>query len=319
MKIIQNIKYQYQLKSIEDLMINFKYNDVYSKLLKNCQNDPIAGFNLLKNFLPKILEITSEDKILNDNIILINTFEENEGNIILNFINFYLQKLNFSNFDMSNYQKEILLTISKIKNQKNIKQEDMFQNSICYQAILTFLKEGKFQFLNNQFAFFSTPLNINFTNIRLTKCYFLLIEHPYKVYQKYKNKLQSKDLAMNMFLNSDNDPLRYVFEDLELMVVRKDWATHTSSWSDPNVLNSLKGSILKKEEYMENPDEFFASVVLHLRQSGYEIPLNYKVISEYILNNTPEKDNEEVDISNHEKKALKKYIENISDELGYEL
>ena len=42
-----NIEYQYQ--SIEDLMINFKYNDVYSKL-KNCQNDPIIGLIYLKIF-----------------------------------------------------------------------------------------------------------------------------------------------------------------------------------------------------------------------------------------------------------------------------
>ena len=74
----------------------------------------------------------------------------------------------------------------RIKKEENITQEDIFQNSIFYQAIQNYLKEDKIQFLSNQFAFFSTPSNINFTNIRLTKCYFLLIEHPYKIYQRLK-------------------------------------------------------------------------------------------------------------------------------------
>ena len=188
-----------------------------------------------------------------------------------------------------------------------------------YQSILTYLKKDIVQFLTNQFAFFSTNTDLNFTNTRLTKCYFLLIEHPYKVYQKYKNKLKSKDLALNEFLNLDNKPLTYNYENLNMMVTRKDWSTYNSSWSDPNVTNTLRGAFLKKEEYLESPDEFFASIILHLRQSGYDIPLNYSLIAEYVSNKVNLQEHEDINISNHEKKSLKKQIESVSEHLGYDL
>ena len=319
MKIIQNIKHQYQLKLTEDLLQNSKYSEINSSLMNYSRKSPLECFVLLKNFVPKFLNITSNEKILNDNMVLINSFDESDAKIITNFLKFYLEKIDFQNFEISDYQKELISIVLRIKKEENITQEDIFQNSIFYQAIQNYLKEDKIQFLSNQFAFFSTPSNINFTNIRLTKCYFLLIEHPYKIYQRFKNKLKSKDLAINLFLNSDNQPIKYTSQNTNLMVTRKDWGTHTGSWSDPNVANTLRGSILKKEEHSDNTDEFYASIILHLRQSGFEIPLDYSLISDFISLNPSEEMNENIDISNHEKKALRRYIENISENFGYEL
>ena len=229
MKIIQNIKHQYQLKLTEDLLQNSKYSEINSNLMNYSRKSPLECFVLLKNFVPKFLNITSNEKILNDNMVLINSFDESDAKIITNFLKFYLEKIDFQNFEISDYQKELISIILRIKKEENITQEDIFQNSIFYQAIQNYLKEDKIQFLSNQFAFFSTPSNINFTNIRLTKCYFLLIEHPYKIYQRFKNKLKSKDLAINLFLNSDNQPIKYTSQNTNLMVTRKDWGTHTGS------------------------------------------------------------------------------------------
>tara|TARA_B100000989_G_C19475350_1_gene442636 strand:- start:699 stop:1076 length:378 start_codon:yes stop_codon:yes gene_type:complete len=124
---------------------------------------------------------------------------------------------------------------------------------------------------------------------------------------------------MNTFLNSDNEPLRYTFDNSVLAVTRKNWAVYNNSWSDPNVANTLKGAILKKTDYLENPDEFFASIVLHLRQSGYDIPLNYSLISEYSSLNISNKGDIDIDISNHEKKILKREVEGFADDFGYDL
>ncbi len=319
MKIIQNIKFQYKVKLIEDLFENSKYSQVNSTLSEITKKSPIDSFNLLRNFTKKILDITSEEKILNDNIVFINSFDDGDIQIITKFIDFYLTKVNFSNYEISDYNKELVFTINKIKNEKNITVDDLFQNTLYYQSILTFLKSEKVQFLNNQFAFFSTPSGLNFTNTRITKCYFLLIDHPYTSYKIFKSKMKSKDLAMNTFLNSDNKPLKYTFDDSMLAVTRKNWAVYNNSWSDPNVANTLKGVILKKTEYFENPDEFFGSIVLHLRQSGFDVPLNYSFISEYISENVPENIDMEIDISNHEKKALKREVESFADNFGYDL
>lgn len=319
MKIIQNIKYQYKVKLIEDLLENLKYSKVNSSLLEYTKKSPIDSFNLLRTFMPKFLNITSEEKILNDNLVLINSFDESDAELITKFLQFYLIKIHFNNFIISDYNKELTSTILSIKNEKNISADDLFQNTIYYQSVLTYLKNEKVQFLKNQFAFFSTPTNLNFTNTRITRCYFLLIDHPFTSYKKFKSKLKSKDLAMNIFLNSDNEPLKYTYDSSTLTVTRKNWAVYNNSWSDPNVANTLRGAILKKTEYYENPEEFFGSVVLHLRQSGFDIPLNYSFISEYISANVPDKSDEIIDISNHEKKALKRVVENFADNFGYDL
>ena len=319
MKIIQNIKYQYQLKLLEDLFKENKFSEINSHLSEYCKKSPINGYNLLKKFIPQILNITSEEKILNDNIVLINSFEKSDCEIISKFIDYYLSKIRFTNYEVSNYQNELTSIIMSLKNLNKIEQDDIFNNSIYYQSILTYLKKDVVQFLDNQFAFFSTPANINFTNIRLSKCYFLLIEHPYNIFQKIKNKLNSKDLAINEFLNSDDIPLINNFKNVELSVIRKGWGVFTNSWSDPNVVNSLKGAILKKEEFYDNPEEFFASIILHLRQSNFDIPLDYSLINEYVSKIKTNIEPQALNISNREKKALKKYVEIISDNFGYEL
>ena len=113
--------------------------------------------------------------------------------------------------------------------------------------------------------------------------------------------------------------LKYTFENSMLAVTRKNWAVYNNSWSDPNVTNTLRGVILKKTDYFESPDEFFGSIVLHLRQVGFEIPLNYSFISEYISANVPENSEMALDISNQEKKALKREVESFADNFGYDL
>ena len=120
-------------------------------------------------------------------------------------------------------------------------------------------------------------------------------------------------------MNSDNEPLKYTFGDSELAVTRKNWAIYNNSWSDPNVANTLKGVIIKKTDYFENPDEFFASIILHLRQSGYDIPLNYSLISEYLSSDVPNKSYLDIDISNNEKKILKREVEGFASDFGYDL
>ena len=76
---------------------------------------------------------------------------------------------------------------------------------------------------------------------------------------------------------------------------------------------------MKKEEFYDNPEEFFASIILHLRQSNFDIPLDYSLINEYVSKIKTNIEPQAINISNREKKALKKYVEIISDNFGYEL
>lgn len=319
MGIIQNIKYQYRLKSLEELFKNSNFKELNISLINYCKKDPQDCLKLLKIFMKDILNITSDQKILNDNIIFVNSYDLDDGKILTDFIDFYLKKIGEKNFLISNYQDQQLYIFEKLQKSEKYYENDFFENSIFYQSLLTLLNENEIKILRNQSAFFSTHSNLNFTNTRLTKCYFLIIDHPYKAYEKYKAKYQSKDLAMNEFLNLDNLPLMIKKDELEFSIPRKSWQIFHNSWSDPNVVNTLRGAILKKEVLNTDPGEFFASIILHLRQSNFLIPLDYKLIDNYVSNFSDTFSESEFSntLSNKEKKLLDRQIEQVSEHLDY--
>ena len=93
----------------------------------------------------------------------------------------------------------------------------------------------------------------------------------------------------------------------------KGWHIHTDSWSDPNVLTSLRGKIISKKEIYNNTFETFSSVILHLIQSGVEMELDYDLIELFIKNNPIKIGAEDFNLSNREKKFISKYVDSILD------
>ena len=92
---------------------------------------------------------------------------------------------------------------------------------------------------------------------------------------------------------------------------RKGWHTNTESWTDANVVNSLKGKIISTKELKNNSYEVLSSIILHLIQSGVEIELDYDLIENFVKNN-PYIDNEAYEeISTKERKFLDKYVSDI--------
>ena len=85
------------------------------------------------------------------------------------------------------------------------------------------------------------------------------------------------------------------------------------SWTDANVLNSLKGKIISKKELYENTYEVLSSIILHLIQSGVGIELNYDLIDNFVKNNPIIYKSNPSDISQKEKKFLNKYVDDIID------
>ena len=106
------------MKLTEDLLQNSKYSEINSSLMNYSRKSPLECFVLLKNFVPKFLNITSNEKILNDNMVLINSFDESDAKIITNFLKFYLEKIDFQNFEISDYQKELISIILRIKKRR---------------------------------------------------------------------------------------------------------------------------------------------------------------------------------------------------------
>ena len=321
MSIIQNIKYQYKLKSLQEMFKNSNYKDINSSLRNFCKENTETGLKLLRVFIQDILKVTADQKILNDNIILINSFNPNDSKVVTNFLEYYLKKTNQKSYLVSSYTEQQFKIFEKLKKIERYEEVDFFENSIFYQALLTYLDDIEIKILENNSAFFSSPSNLNFTNTRLTRCYLLIVDHPYKTYEFYKQTLKSKDLAMNELLNLDTLPLLAKRDKIEISIPRKSWGIYHNSWVDPNVLNTLRGAIIKKETLHDDPSEFYASIILHLRQSNYLIPLNYNVIDEYVSATSASTKKSLVSdyISNKEKKMINREVKNIAEQLSYSL
>ena len=121
--------------------------------------------------------------------------------------------------------------------------------------------------------------NYNFTKQSLSQSYILILNNPYEVYSSIKKTVnQDQEVARNIFLNLDQKEQNESFSKANFKFPTKGWHIHTESWSDPNVLTSLRGKIISKKDIYNNTFETLSSVILHLIQSGVEMELNYDLI-----------------------------------------
>ena len=102
-------------------------------------------------------------------------------------------------------------------------------------------------------------------------------------------------------------------EKFNIEVTRKSWPIHTSSCTDPNVMNALKGLVLHKRLLLQKDLETYASIILHLKQANIKINLQYDLIQQYLDENNFINQSNILDLSNNEKKFIENNIQ------GYQL
>ena len=99
---------------------------------------------------------------------------------------------------------------------------------------------------------------------------------------------------------------------------KQGWHTHTSSWTDTNVINSLNGKVVLKKDLDENTFEILSSIILHFIQSGLKIKMDYKIIEEFINQNPSNQNSVQINISQKEKKFIDQYINKIMSSYNFE-
>ena len=107
----------------------------------------------------------------------------------------------------------------------------------------------------------------------------------------------------------DQKGTKQIIGDTDFILTKKGWHTNTLSWTDANVVNSLKGKIISKKALLENTYEVLSEIILHLIQSGLKIELKYDFIEEYVKNKPLAQSPPLQDISQKEKKFLSGYVE----------
>ena len=309
MSFLNKFKFHYHVKNIDSLISQEKYKEFFDYLEK-LNDDTKMFYEISLKYVSVAINKYNND-IINKKIIWINSFLSDDCNYLNSFISYYLKNYDPLNQDINSYKSEIDHLVLK---KENINFNTLVNYSYFFQWMILNNTKLDFKFLQNDLPFFSSENNYNFTKQNLSQAYILILNNPYDVYLKIKkNNNEDQEIARNIFLNLDQKSIDESYLNVKFSSSNKGWRVHTESWTDANVLDSLRGKVISKKEICNNTFEALSSVILHLIQSGIEMELNYDSIEKFITNNSPPKYQEISDLSNKEKKFLGKYVGEITE------
>ena len=309
MSFLNKFKYHYHLKHIDSLFEEKKYQEIFDYLC-NINSEEKLFYELSLKYISNSINSFNQD-VLNKKIVWINTFLDNDSEYLRVFIQHYTQSLKNLKQDIKSYKYEI---DQIVQSGEDINFNTLVNQSYFFQWMILNKHNVNFKFLQNDIPFFSSENNYNFTKQSLTQAYILILNNPYEVYSKIKKSVnQDQEIARNIFLNLDQKSQNDSHSKVNFKFPSKGWHIHTNSWSDQNVITSLRGKIISKKEIYNNTFETLSSVILHLIQSGVEMELNYDLIELFIKNNPIKDSQEDIELSNREKKFLSSYVDDVID------
>lgn len=286
MQLLQNIKLNYYAKIIENQLNENKSDELLETLIK-LANINFDIFNKLShNAIHSILSKYETGNLLNSKLFWINSFNLNDAIYVEQFVKYYLSKQSYdSNYDIENYH-DIILDLLNHNNfiNGNFELNDHVKRSYIIQFFKLAIEDDKLRrkiILNNS-AFFQSGNEQALTHPRLTSGYVLIVKNPYQIYQIMKKNFTSPSIEL---LNSDDHPIEYKTKEQSLYIYRKGWHIFNQSWSDSNIKDTLNGLIIKYEDLVDNPGEELSRLVFHLKQTGFDIQVNYDLIENYIEQN----------------------------------
>lgn len=233
------------------------------------------------------------------------------------FINFYISRNFQGSFKYLNYTNSLAqyLSHSKINiENKSLIFKDFVEYSSLYQNLLLFDNKCDYLFLETCSSFFETSNKKLFTNPNLAFCYFYVVKNPETLFMRYKKQFNSTEGSFNemfnfnseLFLNNEQNN-----NDIKVYENRTNINTNKKSWLDPNVISTFKGKIIQYDNLLNDTEEVLLEIVFHLKQYGFDVDVNVEDIKEFISGNVIN-DNYEGELSNNEKKFLKKNLEEIT-------
>lgn len=289
MSLIQNIKLNYKLKVLDELFEKKSFEELKEILAKEKKDNPNIYFQLLKNYDAKFLKETNYSDFYDKKINWLISYDLDSIEIVSSFLDFYFSKFAPSKFQNEYYLKVLSKELSYFSSDfSQINFEQIIKNSSLFQTIILLSTEYDYNFFQSTGAFFEAKqFNNLFTNPNMSNSFIYILSDPFLLFKKYKEKFNSSEAALNEICNFNNETNKYfsksddnkIFED-----VRKSWNVNVKSWTDPNVINSFKGLIVRYEDIIANPEENFVQILYHLKQSGEKIDVEYSIVTEYLDN-----------------------------------
>lgn len=314
MSFLKKVKYNYYQNNLNDLK---KTNDLKEIIafLKNLANSkPKIYEELIEKNIDDLFQYKGLDEFFPKNLIWINSFLSKDADLIKHFLEFYLQ--NAENFTINNYFETALEHYDhSLDFNQFVEKGYNLQNIISKKSINSILF--------NTCAFFLIKKNNKlFTHPYLTKCFIYIVRNPYDIYQDLKLLNADKERSMNQLFNLDSQLDKFKKPpDTFLEYPKQSWQINLKSWADQKVLDDYNGLILKYDELISNPFDFFSTIILHFKDKGVNIEVKYDLIQEFVDRNQSLFEGEnKIDISNKEIKQIKNIIsETLEDlELLYE-
>jgi len=314
MTFLSNVKYQYNKKILQDFFVSNHHKELLKHLLTLNQKNKDIFYSLSKEFVAQSI-LLSDTEITNAKIIWLNSYLDQDLDYISSFIEFYMSNKYQQNAKVLKYENLIVETVESLLKEKSISFNDSISYSYLYQWLILNNSKAPYIFIRNNLPFFSTENNLNFTNSKLTRSYLFLIDHPYKIYSKLKKEYDNDaEVARNVFLNLDNKSFFSQINQTNYEMNIKGWHTNTESWTNINVINSLRGQILLKKHISNNPYDSLSSIIFHLIQSGVEIEMDYNLIQDFVEKNECKLSFDTPNLSSKEIKFLSPYVEKYIDE-----
>ena len=324
MNIFNKFKVNYNLKLLDDFVLNNNKEDIFSLLKETKNKNKELFFQLLNHFTNNYKNHSIRENFFSNKVVLINSFEIDDCNYLSNFFSFYFNNMNLKtdhdslanaiakdleNLNLSHFPK-------KIDFQCFIEFSDLFFNSLLVNM------EDKNVFLKSNSAFFEVNEKNFFIYPNTTAAYFLIHKNPFHIYSSLKRKFSSSQEALNKLFNFQNMLVsNQDFDcDYDVSENRQSWNIYSNSWRDPNVISTFRGLLIPSQDFTEKPHETLTKTIFHLIQAGVKVEMNYDLIDQYVLDNKLEDEHFIDDISNKEKKIiLSNFDQNLLEYFNYKI
>ena len=320
MNFLKKIKYNYNLKRLEDLIKNKDNKELNAIIIEKFHNDITLLKTIFQLKEKQLIDINSDQNLDNKKIIWINGYLDNDTEFLQNFLKFYFQKVKFDSIEFIPY-RNFIFDINERLEIKKMKFEEYISNANFYQYCLkNIYSNKKYSFVQNSIPFYETADKKMFTHPNLSSCYFYVVRHPFEILTILKNQTENLDLSINQILNLDQRNVEYQSGNYSLELPLKDWGTHLNSWTGQNVMESFNGLVVNFDNLIKDPIFALAEIIGHLIQNSIPLELNYEIISEFVAGqNSQITKTPKYELSNAKKKLFKRQFDQNTSIVNFEI
>tara|TARA_B100000787_G_C16154211_1_gene278063 strand:+ start:76 stop:1053 length:978 start_codon:yes stop_codon:yes gene_type:complete len=310
MSFFTKIKSIYNIKSLNECIENNNYKDFPRLFDALKEKDPVTYSKFLKFNTHNFIENEELNTLFKKSFIWVNSFNLNDVLLLNNFIIKFLAaskiETNVNNF----YEKTLsCLTHEDVKDYPVF--NDLFLKSHYYfHKLIENSSKTDLNILNTRSAFFEYQKKIFFTHHKLTRCFFYIVKHPYDIFLDLKKQGKSSQESLSILCNLDQRPnivkINFNNEERSCEENTRSWSTNVSSWTNANVVSTLRGLVIKYDDLINKKEEVLLDVAAHLKESGIDVNFTSNEIIDLAksFNFLVDTKNNHATISNQDKKII---------------